>query len=140
VQAVKLLALVLAIVLSPRIATADVVAPIDHGVESAASESSVVEPCQTAPESGAPTTSVTVSEDSDEGQSGAARASAPRSKKRWGSLRRIPLLRRPAARVIGRLAGDDVASPAFDQELLELVGRQRPGEEIALPEVAAQSA
>jgi hypothetical protein len=138
VQAVvKLLALVLAIVLSPRIATADVVAPMNHGVESAASESSTAEPCQTAPESGAPTTSMAASEDSDEGQAGTARA--PRLKKRWGSLRRVPLLRRPAARVIGRLA-DDVASPAFDQELLELVGRQRPGEEIALPEVAAQSA
>jgi hypothetical protein len=115
VQATKLLALLLAIVLSPRIATADVVRPMDHsGVESVASENATVEPGQVASEAGAPAPATVASDDSDEDQSGPAwaRPSVSAAKKRWGSLRRLPLLRRPAAPVIGCLGCDgDGAQP-----------------------------
>ncbi len=105
-QAIKPLALVLAVVLSPRIATADVVRPIDHsGVESVASGTTTVEQSEVAAEGDAQAATI-ASDDSDQDESGAP--SAPRAKKRWGSLRRLPLVRRPRAPVLGHLEDDDV--------------------------------
>ena len=104
-QAIKPLALLLAIVLSPRIATADVVRPIDRsGVESVASGTTTVEQSEAAAEGDAQAATI-ASDDSDQDDSGVP--SAPRAKKRWGSLRRLPLVRRPRASVLGHLEDDE---------------------------------
>ncbi len=104
-QALKPLALLLAIVLSPRIATADVVRPIDHsGAESVASGTTTVEQSEAAGEGDAQAATI-ASDDSDQDESGAP--SAPRAKKRWGSLRRLALVRRRRVPVLGHLEDDE---------------------------------
>jgi hypothetical protein len=115
VQATKLLALLLVVVLSPRIATADVVRPISQpSVESVASESPTVEAADLTDEAGAPTPGTIAADDSDDGQPGVTRiqASAPRAKKRWGSVRRLAVVRRSTP-VIGCLGDEDEDAQPF---------------------------
>jgi hypothetical protein len=95
VQATRLLALTLVIVLSPRLAMTDVVGRLgDSRVEAGAAATRTVEPHRAAAELG------TSTGDSAQDESGTALAQsrAPKMKGRWGSLRRIPLLSRPRSK------------------------------------------
>jgi hypothetical protein len=108
VQATRLLALTLAIVLSPRLAMTDVVGQLGQArTGTGASVTRTVETHRAAAQVG------TSARDSAKGTSGtpAAPSSTPKIKGRWGSLRRIPLLRRSRSKAWDTMTGQDETFP-----------------------------
>jgi hypothetical protein len=103
VQATKLLALSLAIILSPRVAMTDVVGHVGHSrATTIASATATVEPGHDAGQAGTKTASTKPAGH----ESGAARArsSAPKIKGRWGSPRRLTALRRSPSKALANLS------------------------------------
>ena len=109
-QATRLLALTLAIVLSPRLAMTDVVGQLGQArTGTGASVTRTVEPHRAAAHAGG----TAVARDSAKGISGtsAAPSTTPKIKGRWGSLRRIPLLRRSRSKAWDTMTGQDETFP-----------------------------
>ncbi len=107
-QAARLLALTLAIVLSPRLAMTDVVGQLSQArIGTGASVTRTVEAPEATAKAG------TSARDSAKGTSGpsAAPSKTPKIKGRWGSLRRIALLRRPGSKAWGTTADQDESCP-----------------------------
>ena len=98
-QATKLLALSLAIILSPRVAMTDVVGPLGHSRVAATASATVAgHGHQAAGQTGTKAAST----DSAGRHSALAwvRSSTPKIKARWGSPRRLTPLRRAASKIV----------------------------------------
>jgi hypothetical protein len=110
VQAVRFLALTLAIVLSPRLAMTDVVGQLGHAkVGTGASTTQTVEPHRAASHAG----TTAVARDSAKGHTGTALAPSKTAKikRGWGSPRRVALLRRPRSKAWEMISGQDGSCP-----------------------------